>query len=216
MTHSLNEIEAIAKRAARGSGLSWGLAEEAAKGTRWLSAFDLPGAELLAQLLVQNDRIPQIDVSPVSLSAEVWHAPMRRMSPLIAGASLSDCAQSLLSRGQIIMEDVSFPLLAVPFMGGASLRLGVPVAASWDDAHFVTDGKLLCVNAAQTALAVDRANTITFSTPAEMSGPREPVLRASVSSGAWSQLAAFAHRTYAPATEESRRLGAGAGLGDND
>ena len=31
MSHSLNEIEAMAKRAGRGAGLSWGLAEEAAK-----------------------------------------------------------------------------------------------------------------------------------------------------------------------------------------
>ena len=34
MTHSLNEIEATAKRAARGAGLSWGIAEEAAKDAR--------------------------------------------------------------------------------------------------------------------------------------------------------------------------------------
>ena len=32
----------------------------------------------------------------------------------------------------------------------------------------------------------------------------------------WSILSAFAQRTYAPATENSRLLGAGAGLGDDD
>ena len=37
MTYSLYEIEVTGKRAARGSGFSWGLAEEAGKATRWLS-----------------------------------------------------------------------------------------------------------------------------------------------------------------------------------
>jgi hypothetical protein len=216
MSHSLNEIEAMSKRAGRGAGLSWGLAEEAAKGTRWLSAFGFPGTELLADLLELNDRIPPIDVSPVSLSAEVWHAPARRMSPLIAGASLSDCAVRLLERGTITMENVSLPLLAVPFMGGAALRLGVPVAVEWDGARLATDGKQLCVQASPEALEARQAQRLVFSAPADMSGRREPVLRADVSEESWDRLAAFAHRTFAPATEESRLRGAGAGLSDND
>lgn len=216
MSHSLNEIEAMSKRAGRGAGLSWGLAEEAAKGTRWLSAFGFPGTELLADLLELNDRIPPIDVSPVSLSAEVWHAPARRMSPLIAGASLSDCAVRLLDRGTITMENVSLPLLAVPFMGGAALRLGVPVAVEWDSARLATDGKQLCVQASPEALEARQVQKLVFSAPADMSGRREPVLRADVSEESWDRLAAFAHRTFAPATEESRLRGAGAGLSDND
>jgi hypothetical protein len=216
MSHSLNEIEAMSKRAGRGAGLSWGLAEEAAKGTRWLSAFGFPGTELLADLLELNDRIPPIDVSPVSLSAEVWHAPARRMSPLIAGASLSDCAVRLLDRGTITMENVSLPLLAVPFMGGAALRLGVPVAVEWVGARLATDGKQLCVQASPEALEARQAQKLVFSAPADMSGRREPVLRADVSEESWDRLAAFAHRTFAPATEESRLRGAGAGLSDND
>ncbi|MFY0623498.1 MAG: DUF3726 domain-containing protein [Pelagimonas sp.] len=216
MSHSLNEIEAMSKRAGRGAGLSWGLAEEAAKGTRWLSAFGFPGTELLADLLELNDRIPPIDVSPVSLSAEVWHAPARRMSPLIAGASLSDCAVRLLDRGTITMENVSLPLLAVPFMGGAALRLGVPVAVEWDGARLATDGKQLCVQASPEALEARQVQKLVFSAPADMSGRREPVLRADVSEESWDRLAAFAHRTFAPATEESRLRGAGAGLSDND
>ncbi|CRL12036.1 MAG: DUF3726 domain-containing protein [Phaeobacter italicus] len=216
MSHSLNEIEAMSKRAARGAGLSWGLAEEAAKGTRWLSSFGFPGTELLAELLNLNDRIPAIDVSPVSLRAEVWHAPARRMSPLIAGASLSDCAARLLERGKITMENVSLPLLAVPFMGGAALRLGLPVAAEWEGARLATDGKRLCVQASPEALRLRQASTLVFSAPAEMTGQQEPLLRAEVCEDSWSQLEKFAHRTFAPATEESRLKGAGAGVSDND
>ncbi|MEK0165689.1 DUF3726 domain-containing protein [Phaeobacter sp. A36a-5a] len=216
MSHSLNEIEAMSKRAARGAGLSWGLAEEAAKGTRWLSSFGFPGTEMLADLLTMNDRIPSIDVSPVSLRAEVWHAPARRMSPLIAGAALSDCAVRLLERGKITMENVNFPLLAVPFMGGAALRLGRPVAAEWQGARLATDGKRLCVQGSSETLHSLLAERMVFSAPAEMTGQQEPVMRASVSNASWDQLGKFAHRTFAPATEESRLRGAGAGLSDND
>jgi hypothetical protein len=216
MSHSLNEIEAMCKRAGRGAGLSWGLAEEAAKGTRWLSSFGFPGTELLADLLEMNDCIPPIDVSPVSLSAELWHAPARRMSPLIAGASLSDCAVRLMERGSIAMQNVSLPLLAIPFMGGAALRLGVPVAAEWQGARLATDGKQLCVQATPDALITRQADRLVFCAPAEMTGRREPVLRAEVSDQSWDRLGLFAHRTFAPATEESRLRGAGAGLSDND
>ncbi|NND22495.1 MAG: DUF3726 domain-containing protein, partial [Silicimonas sp.] len=41
MSYSLNEVEATAKKAARGAGYPWGLAEEAAKATRWLCAHDI-------------------------------------------------------------------------------------------------------------------------------------------------------------------------------
>jgi hypothetical protein len=138
------------------------------------------------------------------------------MSPLIAGASLSDCAVRLLARGTITMENESLPLLAVPFMGGAALRLGVPVVVEWDGARLATDGKQLCVQASPAALEARQAQRLVFSAPADMSGRREPVLRADVSEESWDRLAAFAHRTFAPATEESRLRGAGAGLSDND
>jgi hypothetical protein len=57
---------------------------------------------------------------------------------------------------------------------------------------------------------------VTVSAPAQMLGPKEPVMRAQVSPESWARLSGFAHRTFAPATEESRMRGAGAGLSDND
>ncbi|WP_299695088.1 DUF3726 domain-containing protein [uncultured Tateyamaria sp.] len=214
MTHSLNEIEALSKRAARGSGLSWGLAEEAAKGVRWLASYGLPGPRLLADLLDLNDRRAEIDVAPMALEG-IWKAPAGRMSPIIAGASLSDCAGRLLALGQIQMQSVSYPLLLVPFLGGAALRLAQPVAAAWDGVHLVTDGRQLCMTE-DAALTTTLAPLMTITAPAQMSGPRAPVQRAQVSPDSWARLSGFAHRTFAPATEESRLRGAGAGVSNND
>lgn len=214
MTHSLNEIEALSKRAARGSGLSWGLSEEAAKGTRWLAAFGLPGPELLGDLLELNDRRAEIDVSPVSLEG-IWTAPAGRMSPLIAGASLSDCASRLLALGEIRLQSVSYPLLAVPFLAGAALRLGQPVSVAWDDVAMVTDGYRLAERGGAAVLAAHTA-MMRVSAPAEMPEARAPLMRARVSDQGWARLCRFAQRTLAPATEESRRRGAGAAETDND
>lgn len=214
MTHSLNEIEALSKRAARGSGLSWGLAEEAAKGTRWLASFGLPGPQLLADLLELNDQRAEIDVSPMSLEG-VWKAPAGRMSPLIAGASLSDCAGRLLALGHIQLQSVSYPLLSVPFLGGAALRLECAVSVEWGDVRLTTDGYQLSVVGGDSLLA-DHTELMTVHAPAQMSASKTPVMRAQVTPESWSRLSAFAHRTFAPATQESRMLGAGAGVSDND
>lgn len=216
MNCSLNEIEAMGKRAARGAGLSWGLAEEAAKGTRWLAAFGYPGAGVLAGLLELTDQIPAADIAPQSLGAEIWSAPTHRMSPLIAGAALSDCAARLMDRGEIAAENVIFPLLAVPFAGRAALCLGVPVAVQWHGARLVADGRQLSVQSTPEALNARHADRLVFTAPAQMADPRAPAMRADVAEADWARLDRFAHRTFAPATEESRLRGAGAGLTDND
>lgn len=215
MSHSLNEIEAMSKRAARGAGLSWGLAEEAAKGTRWLAGYGYPGPDLLADLLELNDRLPAIDFSPTSLNG-VWRAPAGRMSPLIAGAAMSDCAVRMQYGQVITIERVTQPLLIVPFASGAALRLGEPVAVEWDNVRLTTDGKQLCVQGAKEDVLTAQTTEVRCSAPAQMMAPTTPVMRANVSDLCWQRLGAFAHRTYAPATEASRILGAGAGLNDND
>jgi hypothetical protein len=114
------------------------------------------------------------------------------------------------------MQNVSLPLLAIPFMGGAALRLGVPVAAEWQGARLATAGKQLCVQPTPAALITRQADRLVFCAPAEMTGRREPVLRAEVSDQSWDRLGLFAQRTFAPASEDSRLRGAGAGLSDND
>ena len=48
---SLAEIDAMGRKAARGAGLPWGLAEEAGRAARHLAAWGLPGPEALAALV---------------------------------------------------------------------------------------------------------------------------------------------------------------------
>lgn len=215
MTFSLNEIEAMSKRAARGAGLPWGLCEEAAKGTRWLASFGLPGPALLADLLELNDRLPPVDLSPISLSGD-WRAPAGRLSPLIAGSAMSDSAMRMDQGDTITMVNVSFPLLVVPFASGAALRLQGAVTVEWGDVHLTTDGLNLSIQGPIEALETDLTDKLCCFASAGMTAPKAPVVRGTLDSDVAARLNAFAHRTYAPATEQSRLLGAGAGLSDND
>ena len=92
MSYSLNEIEALSKKAARGAGLSWGMSEEAAKATRWLVSHGLPAARLLADLLNQTDRVDRGGLAPVSFDG-VWQAKSGQLCPLASGAAVKADSQ---------------------------------------------------------------------------------------------------------------------------
>ena len=84
---SLGEAEALAREAARGAGLPWGLAEEAGRAARALCAADLPGLDALAlRLLVGGP------------------------CPIRAGCRASDAGEVPK------VLDVAVPLLLLPFL----------------------------------------------------------------------------------------------------
>ncbi len=85
---SLGEISALAIKAVRGSGLPWGLAEEAGWALRWLGRAGQPGPAALARALRADD-----------------------LSALLLGVQAAD-------RGGIDgdLGPVGEPLLAVPFL----------------------------------------------------------------------------------------------------
>ncbi|HAG24232.1 MAG TPA: DUF3726 domain-containing protein, partial [Alphaproteobacteria bacterium] len=53
MSWSLGETAALALKAARGAGMSWGLAEETAASVVWLHSRGLPGISALCSYLGQ-------------------------------------------------------------------------------------------------------------------------------------------------------------------
>jgi hypothetical protein len=214
MSHSLNEVEATAKRAARGAGFCWGLAEEAGKAARWLCANGQDGCGVLARLLDDLDGEPLSALSPMSLDGE-WTSPSGRLCPLMAGVTLSDCA-SRLDEGDIIMSGVMHPALILPFSASAAQQRKGDVTVSWDGLSAVTNSsgmRLVEAASAFTAVAAARVRVRSGGTV----DPLTPhATRATPDAEHWATLNRFAHRTYAPASEASRLLGAGAGLSDND
>ena len=209
MNFSLNEMEATAKRATRGAGYSWGQAEEAAKATRWLCAQGLDGAGTLAKLLSLG-YASNPDLHRPKKIEGIWEGDAA-LCPLSVGPLLSDCVH-MLDDGPIEIHDLAASALILPFASYAARALNCAIAVEIDRVHTITDGVTLSaldMPAAQAQRVMVQRNT-------EPVSPRDPHTRAVPTQKDWETLLTFAHRTYAPATEKSRLLGAGAGLSDND
>lgn len=213
MSYALNEVEALAKRAVRGAGMSWGTAEEAAKATRWLCRNGIDGAGVLSALLDRNRGKAEQDLRPAEISGS-WRAfDATHLCPLLAGAALSDCAAKLKD-APISMQQVIFPALLFPFIASAAAQLDCVVTLECDAGSASTDGNWLTLSddailQASSADVVIRIGELTGETLSQVS-------RATPAQDAWDTLNTYAHKTYAPATEASRLAGAGAGLSDND
>jgi hypothetical protein len=217
MTFSLNEVEAMGKRAARGAGLDWGIAEEAGKAARWLTARGLPGPELLAELLTRNEGKSYEELAPASIDG-VWEAKSGWLCPLIAGAALSDRAAEVAAGRAFEFGSIAFPLLLAPYAASVARSRGAAIELCWPgvtltispDGGLAVEGDMAAVTAPTTKSAHCRSGRKDTVTP-----PARQPGRA-VDAKAWNRLSAFAHRTFAPATEASRIAGAGASLTDND
>ena len=216
MSQSLNEIEALAKKATRGAGRAWGIAEEAGKATRWLESFGLPGGSALADLLDATDGVAADTVSPVRL-ASPWSAPSGLLCPLAAGATLSDFSDHLTEGSALELQGLSHPILIVPFAAWAAAHLGKPIRLRWHSISVETDGFGVSLQDTQGRITAPDQVAVTCqistSGQATMTLPGE---RGQIEPSARDRLSRLAGRTYAPATEESRALGAGAGASDND
>ncbi len=213
MSYSLNEIQALCTRAARGAGSPWGMAQDAGRAARCLAQAGLPGATLLAGLLEIIDGADISDFSPKLLHDEIWRAP-HGLSPLAAGAALSDTA-SRLNMGQgVTLENLHFPLLLALFLRDAARQIAHPIMAEWPGGRVVTDGGNLAANG--KVLETPQAERCVISRSQVPFTPLSTTFRATPSAEVLSRLNSFAQRTYAPATEESRNRGAGAGNSDND
>ena len=207
---SSNEIDAMAKKAAKGAGMPWGLASDAGRAARWLADHGLPGPELLADLLDWRDGRAHTDVAPPDVGLS-WAEHPAALDPVVVGTVCADLA-GRLAVGRSELGRVRQPLLLGFALAVAVGRTGTSLVARWDGAALgvTADG----ASAQGSLLASEALVTVE---PGRLDGQRlvAPVAGWSVDPAAWARLEAFAHRTYAPDTEASRLRGAGAGLIDD-
>ena len=190
---SFFEWRAQVAKAARGSGRSWGLAEEAGWAAEWLVRRGLPAAGWVGAWL---------------------HNGGGGACPVAFGASLSDrCAGDTASRLPVLPAELPVPGLLLPFMwrcaaGREAIALHGPegLAARVDAADEVTFGPAWGGVARGWTLRSETVN------PPVHAGP-EPRLVVTVAM--MQTLADLAMRTTVPASETSR-ADAGASTGDND
>ncbi len=210
MILSLNEIEITVLKAARGAGMEWGLAEEAAQAARWLArqrvGFEAACLSVLEAAAWRTD----IAVDSACLrpnASEAWLCPIR------AGACVSDLAATPPLR----IERVLQPLLLLPF----AARFMRPVALMWTGVRlFLCGGRLAVRPGGLRSAFCERADMVELSALGvadSTDGVDMPLGNGvEVDPGVWSKLDALAARTYVPASRRSRLSGAGAATDDNE
>jgi len=196
MSWSLGETAALALKATRGAGLSWGLAEEAAGAVFWLHQRGLPGISALCGYLE---------------SCGVATTDDDAACPLVLGTALSDGTHAVPEQldERIDLGTVSAPLLLLPFVAT------IPPGTFWLIAP--GDGDAAPDPWHSGWLRGSAPCQLQHGTAAQIAGTRAGHTRLPDRFACCvDRLTDFAHRTYAPATSQSRLAGAGAGLTDND
>ena len=214
MSFSLNEVDATAKKAARGAGHSWGIAEDAGKATRWLCGHGFDGTKALALVLADSDGANLKERAPNALNGK-WHAAGGALCPLLAGAALCDSINFWQAEG-LTLQNVGPPIMILPFLAMAAQHISMPISATWGGVLLVTDGQNTTLEFSNKAELLSPAKSIKLRCKGQVLSPIPRHSRANPTLADWDCLNAFAARTYAPATAESREKGAGAGLSDND
>jgi hypothetical protein len=215
MILALNEIETTILKAARGAGMEWGLAEEAAAAAGWLARFRLPwAAPLLRTLEATAWRTPPVldgtHLRPNSADGF--------LCPILCGAYLSD----LRDNAPLTMERVLFPILLLPF----AARRGTPFELSFDDVTLMwLAGEVAVAPKGLCRHGLERAGLVTlrpsaYIPPTGTSGLQR--LRPGCAGGVvvaaepWARLQRLEALTYVPASSQSRRRGAGPAGGEDD
>lgn len=212
---SMSEIDALSRKAARGAGYEWGLAEEAGRAARWLADHNCDGPAMLLALLREIDgELPRYYPAR---EGNTWTSPSGVLCPVCTGAALSDRAAEIGSGATIRLPSVIRPAILLPFAAMASRRLGRPL-------HLEIGGTGIGVGADGMSGGIDAVSGTLAQAPVTLriaTGVAGAMVSAApsafvVSMDCWRGLDRFAQRTYVPASEQSRASGAGSGLTDNE
>ncbi len=206
---SCSEVGALCLKAARGAGLSWGLAEEAGYAARWLYERGLDGPGALLDVLDKADTCGAAALSEGSIRPKAHSA----LSPITVGTALSDFAG--LRPGPVCAKPVLRPLLVLPFLHQMAFATQEARLLKWAQGSVAVDPNggvwgeaALLEKADVTEVVVSVAQDVPDPV-ASVAGPaplRPEILR---------RLDEYAMRTTVPATAASRS-DAGSTNGDND
>ncbi|MGE0239289.1 MAG: DUF3726 domain-containing protein [Parvibaculaceae bacterium] len=215
--YSLNEIDAELRKGARGAGLSWGQAEDVGRVARILAASVPQHLDVLAAAL-ESLRDGRHSLRVISDRSGIRATEDRPLSPLVLGPAISDRIEDVARGPLVVTARIGQPCLLVPTLAGMAGRLKRPLRLRMNDVDVTIDA--------------DPASAFVRLAPMEIAGgalitalPRsrwvDQTLRPghgaiAIADGLWRRFDGFAALTYVPKSEQSRLMGAGAGLSDND
>ena len=200
---ALSEIDTTAKRASRAAGFPWGIAEEIGKNIRLLEMFGLPGIKNLNQYLkiYKNQKFQNISLIAKSNISTIPYCP------IIAGVSFLDQVTIMEELDEINFENVSFPILFMPFLSRASEIIGKKILLKIDNKEFLFNFNQSIYSNYSSKEIWEKSNKINikFLENKNLFNENE-----------WQELYKLSEKIFVEETEELKLKAAGAGIIDND
>jgi len=199
---SLGEFQSLVAKAFRGVGYPWGLTEEASFAARRLAECGLEVAPMMVRLLEQVDESPLSGLMPTS----GWQSTADGLCPICVGTTIADQAGC----NELSIGATFEPVLVAPFLAPTVSEYGYIIEWSGGSCEVDATGIRTTGQPPEGAVVLSIARTQLTTVESER------LNRVVLDRAIFDSLVRYAHRTYAPATEESRLAGAGAGTTDND
>ena len=201
---SLSEIETTSKRASKAMGFSWGVAEEIAKSIRLLELFGFPGIKNLNSYY--QDRTKKNYENLTSFKKDN-KSNKSSFCPITLGVSFLDQIRTLETMNKFLFNQMSYPLLFLPFLSRGSEVIGKKILLRFDDYEFLLNFN---VNISTNFLKKD------FPSIAKNTEVNFLENEDSFTEKEWQNLYKLSENTFVEETDSLKKGAAGAGLTDND
>ena len=201
---SLSEIDTTSKRATRGAGFSWGIAEEVGKNMRLLELFGLSGIKNLNKYLKDYKKK---QFKKITLISDINEANKYPFCPIILGTNFIDQINLLDKKNNIQILNVAFPILFLPFVSRASEIIGKRIFLKIEEKEFLLNlNQSIYSNYLKNEI-LENCNkiNINFLENNNLFNENE-----------WNELYKLSEDTFVEETESLKIGAAGAGLTDND
>ena len=201
---TLSEIDTTSKRATRGAGFSWGIAEEVGKNMRLLELYGLPGIKNLNKFLKDYK---EKQFQKITLISETNYASKNPFCPITLGTNFIDQVNLLDKKVNIQISNLAFPILFIPFVSRASEIVGKKIFLKVDDKEFLFNlNQSIYSNYLKNEI-LENCNNINISFLKNNNSFNEDE---------WKELYKLSEDTFVEETESLKIGAAGAGLTDND
>ena len=201
---TLSEIDTTSKRAAKGAGFSWGIAEEVGKNMRLLELFCLPGIKNLNKYLKDYKKK---QFQKIALISEINETKKNPFCPIILGTNFIDQVNLLDKKNNIKIINVAFPILFLPFVSRASEVIGKRIFLKIDEKEFLLNlNQSIYSNYLKNEI-LENCNSISINFIENNNSFNE---------NEWKELYKLSENTFVEESESLKIGAAGAGLTDND
>ena len=201
---TLSEIDTTSKRAAKGTGFSWGISEEIGKNMRLLELFGLPGIKNLNKYLKDYKKK---QFQKIALISEINETKKNPFCPIILGTNFIDQVNLFDKKNNIKIINVAFPILFLPFVSRASEVIGKRIFLKIDEKEFLLNlNQSIYSNYLKNEI-LENCNSISINFIENNNSFNE---------NEWKELYKLSENTFVEETESLKIGAAGAGLTDND